>query len=96
MTDKVMPSQTFTASGSVGAGNSVYHGYTVTTVTATGPINIRRGSVSGQIIDVIPAATAVGTTKHLANGIAVGGDAVSGIFVEFNGGATGGVLIHYR
>ncbi len=95
MAEKVYPSASLTASGTVGLNNAVYYGYTVTVVTATGPINIRRGSVSGQIIDVIPAATAAGTTKHLANGLAVGGD-VAGIFVEFNGGATGTVVIHYE
>ncbi len=95
MSEKVYPSATLTASGTVGSNNAVYYGYTVTTVTATGVINIRRGSVSGQIIDVIPIATAVGTTKHLSNGLAIGGD-MNGIFVEFNGGATGGVVIHYE
>lgn len=95
MADKVYPSSTLTASGLIGANNAVYHGYTVTTVTATGVINIRRGSVSGQIIDVIPIGTAVGATKSLNAGLAVGGD-MNGIFVEFNGGATGGVVIHYR
>lgn len=92
---KVTPSVTLTASGLVGANNAVYHGYTVTTVTATGAINIRRGSVSGQIIDVIPASTAVGSTKSLNKGLAVGGD-MPGIYVEFNGGATGGVVIHFE
>lgn len=94
MSEKVYPSPTLTASGLVGQNNAVYYGYTVTTVTATAAINIRRGSVSGQIIDVIPSGTAAGTTKHLANGMAVGGDQ-AGIFVDFNG-ATGAVVIHYE
>ncbi len=94
MADKCYPSSTLTASGLVGSNNAVYHGYTITTVTATAAINIRRGSVSGQIIDVIPSGTAAGATKSLNAGLEVGGGS-AGIFVDFNG-ATGGVVIHYR
>lgn len=89
---KITPSASLTASGLVGQGNAVYHGYTVTVVTATAAINIRRGSVSGQIIDVIPSGTAAGSTKHLDHGLAVGPD---GIYVDFNG-ATGTVVLHYQ
>lgn len=92
--EKIYPSATLTASGSVGGESGpVYYGYTVTTTTATGAINIRRGSVSGQVIDVIPATTAAGTTKQLPNGLAVTGGP---IFVEFNGGATGAIVVHYE
>ena len=94
MTEKVNPSATLTASGTVGANNAVYYGYTVTVATATAAINIRRGSVSGQIIDVIPSGTTAGTTKQTANGLAIGGDQ-AGIFVDFNG-ASGSVVIHYE
>jgi hypothetical protein len=70
----------------------VYYGYSVVVVTAVGVINIRRGSVSGQIIDVIPSGTAAGAGRSLAHGL----QAEGGIYVEFNGGATGSVVIHYE
>lgn len=92
--EKVYPSPSLTASTAVGLNNAVYYGYTVTVTTATGAINIRRNNASGQIIDVIPAATAAGVSKQFNNGIAVGGE--GGIFVEFSGGATGTVVIHYE
>jgi hypothetical protein len=88
---KCYPSPSLAASGAVGGRNSVYHGYTITVVTATAAINIRDGSVSGQIIDVIPAATAVGTTKYLADGVTID----DGIFVDFNG-ASGTVVVLYE
>lgn len=88
---KVKPSQNFTASGLLdGAGN--YVGYTVTVVTAVGAINVRRGSATAQIVDVIPVATAAGATKSLSFPMQMDG----GIFVEFSGGATGTVVIHYE
>lgn len=92
--ERVLASPSLTTSGLVGgaSSSSVYHGYTVTVVTATGAINIRKGSVSGQIVDVIPATTAVGTSKSLGHGLQCEG----GIYVEFNGGATGTVVIHYE
>jgi hypothetical protein len=90
--ERVLPSASLTASGQVAkdSGN-VYCGYTVTVVTAVGAINIRKATIAGQIIDVIPSATAVGATKALSFGLQCDG----GIFVEFNGGATGTVVIHY-
>jgi hypothetical protein len=80
-----------TASGAVGGKPGVYHGYTITVVTATAAINIRNGSASGQIIDVIPSATAVGSTKYNSDGIAIDG----GIWVDFNG-ASGTVVVLYE
>lgn len=88
---KIKPSSSLTASAQVGQENAVYHGYTVTAVTATAAINIRKGSSTGQIVDVIPAATAAGTTKAYNNGIAMDG----GLFVDFNG-ATGTLVINYE
>lgn len=90
--EKVLPSASLTASALVKEGLAVYYGYTVTVATATGPINIRNGSVSGQIVDVIPATTAAGSTKALPNGLSLD----DGLFAEFNGGATGTVVIHYE
>ena len=91
--ERVLASPTMAASGLVGgaSSSSVYYGYTVTVVTATAAINIRRGSSSGQIIDVIPSATAAGATKSLAHGIQCEG----GIYFDING-ATGSVVIHYE
>lgn len=83
----------FTASGQVVVGSEgVYHGFTVTVVTAVGAINIRKASVTGQIIDVIPSATAVGSRFYYQDGISC----ESGLFVEFNGGATGTVNVLYE
>ncbi len=91
--NKCNASPTLTASGQVVVGSEhVYHGYTVTVVTATGAINIRMGSSSGQIVDVIPAATAVGAHR----GIVVGPQMRGGIYVEFAGGATGSVVVLYE
>jgi hypothetical protein len=94
--ERVLAAPTLTASGLVAGPNppsssQVYYGYTITTVTATAAINIRRGTVSGQIIDIIPSGTAAGATKSLAHGL----QAEGGIYVDFNG-ASGGVVVHYE
>ena len=88
---KAKPSASLTASAQVGQENAVYYGYTVTVVTATAAINIRKGSSTGQIIDVIPIATAAGATKDYGLGVACDG----GLFVDFNGG-TGTLVIRYE
>lgn len=87
---KIKASASLTADAQVGLENTVYYGYTVTVTTATAAINIRRTSDAGQIIDVIPATTAAGTTKHIDNGIGV-----DALFVDFNS-ASGTVVIHYE
>lgn len=89
---KVKATTGLTASAAVGQNNGVYHGFHVIVATATGPINIRETNASGRIIDVIPASSAVGTRYVNEDGIAVDG----GIFVEFNGGATGTVVVLYE
>jgi hypothetical protein len=89
---KTKPSASLTASAQVGQENTAYYGYTVTVVTAVGAINIRKTSITGQIIDVIPSATAAGATKDYSLGIAMDG----GLFVEFAGGATGTVVVRYE
>lgn len=88
---KTYASASLTASGQVGSNNAVYYGYTVTVVTATAAINIRKNSLTGQIIDVIPAATAAGANRSLSYGTACDG----GLFVDFNG-ATGTLVINYE
>jgi hypothetical protein len=94
-------SQVFSASGRVGmpAARNDYFGYIVTVTTATGAINIREAMnasgdeiTNGPIIDVIPAGTAAGGGGVLTEGI----NANRGIYVEFNGGATGTVRVLYR
>lgn len=87
---KIKASASITADAQVGQENAVYFGYTVTVVTASAAINIRRTSDAGQIIDVIPSGTAAGTSKHFANGIHT-----DALFVDMNG-ATGTVVIHYQ
>lgn len=91
MSAKVKPSASLTASAQVGQENAVYHGYTVTVTTAVAAINIRKGSLTGQIVDVIPSATAAGATKTLNRGLAMD----SGLFVDFATG-TGTLVIHYE
>jgi hypothetical protein len=91
--ERILASPTMTASGLVGgpSSSSVYYGYNCTVVTATAAINIRKGSVSGQIVDVIPVGTTAGTTKGTPHGLQMEG----GIFVDFNGG-TGSLVIRYE
>jgi hypothetical protein len=81
------------ASGQVSStSTSTYHGYLCTVVTATGVINVRMGSSTGQIVDVIPAATAAGARGTIATGAQMTG----GIYVEFVGGATGTLTILFE
>lgn len=89
---KAKPFGGISANQLVGQGNTVYHGFSVTTVTATGVINIRDGSITGTIIDVVPIGAAVGATDYMSDGIQCNG----GIFVEFNGGATGTLTLYYE
>jgi hypothetical protein len=88
---KVKASASLTASAQVGQENAVYYGYTVTVVTAAAAINIRKGSASGQIIDVIPSATAAGASKDRSLGVQCDG----GLFFDMNG-ATGTVVVFYE
>jgi hypothetical protein len=76
----------------IGQSNSVYYGYNCTVITAVGAINIRKTSITGQIIDVIPSGTLAGASKDFSYGSAMDGP----IFVEFAGGATGTVVIKYE
>jgi hypothetical protein len=88
---KVKPSASLSASAQVGQENAVYYGYTVTVVTAVAAINIRKTSLTGQIIDIIPSGTAAGATKDYSLGIQCDG----GLFFDLNG-ATGTVVIRYE
>lgn len=85
-------SAVLTASGAVCANDGAYVGYVVSVVTAAGTIFVRDGTgVGGTIIDVIPAATAVGASRNLSRPIRFR----TGLYVEFNGGATGSVTFFY-
>lgn len=88
MSEKRTP-VTVSASGLVGVPGQGYGGYTVTTVTATAALQIRDGSSTGQVLDSIPAGTAVGTTKSLNVAL----KATNGVYFFLNGG-TGAVVLH--
>lgn len=88
---KAKASASLTASGQVGQENAVYYGYTVTVVTATAAIYVRKGTSTGQIIDVIPSGTAAGASKDRSLGVQMDG----GLFVDFNG-ATGTVVVFFE
>ncbi len=79
------------ASGQVKSGIAAYHGYIVTTVTATAAINIRDGGSSGTIVDVIPSGTAAGASKTYMNPVAINGP----LYFDLNG-ATGAVNVLYE
>lgn len=71
-------------------GPCKYFGFIVTTVTATGVIQIR-DSVSagtGLVIDVIPIATAVGTVRYFNEPIRFS----TGLTFDLNGG-TGAITL---
>lgn len=88
---KTYASDTLTASAQVGQKNAAYHGYVVTVVTATAAINIRKNSLTGQIIDVIPIGTVAGASKSYSYPIGMD----TGLFVDFNGGS-GSVVVLYE
>jgi uncharacterized membrane protein len=91
--ERVLASGPLTASATVAKDSSnVYYGYTVLVVTAVGSINIRKTSQTGLIMDIIPAATVAGSARSLAHGLQCEG----GIYVEFAGGATGTLIVHFE
>lgn len=80
-----------TANGSVKGVAGAYHGYIVTTATATAAITLYDNtSAAGTVIDVIPATTAAGTRGILAQPV----PCTNGIYAQF-GTATGTVLFLY-
>ena len=98
LTESVMAkanhSAAITADALVYTGQTTYRGFTITVVTAVGTIDIRDGVAAGGgvIIDTIPAATAAGTRVEKVVGVIC----ETGIYVDFNGGATGTVVVHYE
>lgn len=73
-----------TATTVAAKGPCNYFGFIITTVTAVATIQIRDAdaAATGRIIDVIPAATAVGTVRYFSKPI----DFNLGLTVDFNGG----------
>jgi hypothetical protein len=62
-----------TATGVVGAGNTKFWGYTVTTALSAATVTLTETS-SGVVLDVIAASTAAGTTKMLPTPIRLAGN----------------------
>lgn len=83
-----------TADTLVKTGQCIYRGYHINVVTATGTIDIRDGTSAGggTVLETIPIATAVGTRREYSVGVACD----NGIYVDFNGGATGTVIVLYE
>lgn len=78
--------KSLTATGVVSPNDGTYSGYVVTTALNANAITIydNASAASGTIIDVIPASTAAGTTKNLANPIRV----KNGVYASFGGTGT--------
>jgi hypothetical protein len=98
LTDAVMAKATHSAAitgdSLVKTGQTIYRGFTITVVTAVGTIDIRDGIAAGGgvIIDTIPLGTAAGTRVEKNVGIIC----ETGIYVDYNGGATGTVVVLYE
>ena len=98
LTDIVMAKAThssaITADALVKTGQCTYRGFTITVVTAVGTIDIRDGTSAGggTVIDPIPIATAAGTRIEKTVGVIC----ETGLYVDFNGGATGTVIVLYE
>lgn len=79
-----------TATGQVSNNPGYYWGYTVTTALSAAAVTLQDGlTAAGDVIDVIPASTAAGTTKTLATPIRC----TAGIYATVAG--TGTVLFLY-
>ena len=98
LTENVMAkanhSAALTADALVKTGAATYRGFTITTVTAVGTIDIRDGITAGGgvIIDTIPVATAAGTRVERTVGVTC----ETGLYVDFGAGATGTVILLYE
>lgn len=98
LTDLVMAkanhSAAITNDALVRTGQCTYRGYTITVVTAVGTIDIRDGTSAGggTVIDTIPVATAAGTRVEKTVGVIC----ETGLYVDFNGGATGTLVVLYE
>ena len=91
---KVNHSSAITGDTLVKTGQATYRGFTITVVTAVGTIDIRDGTSAGAgtVIDTIPVGTAAGTRVEKTVGVIC----ETGIFVDYNGGATGTLVVLYE
>jgi hypothetical protein len=91
---KANHSSAITGDALVKTGQCTYRGFTITVVTAVGTIDIRDGTSAGggTVIDTIPIATAAGTRIEKTVGVIC----ETGLYVDFNGGATGTVIVLYE
>lgn len=80
-----------TETGAVKAESGYYHGYTVTVALSAAAVTLydSASAASGTIVDVIPASTAIGSTKTLTTPIKL----TNGLYASFAG--TGTVLFLY-
>lgn len=93
MSSALPDSLALTATQAVKTGGGEFYGYNVTVVTATGAINFYDNtSAAGKVLASIPASTAVGSSFLPPNGLRF----KTGLFVDFAGGATGTVLVHFK
>lgn len=98
LTDDVMPtanhSAAITADALVKTGQVIYRGFNVTVTTAVGTIDVRDGTSAGggTIIDQIPMGTVAGTSYVAPLGVIC----ETGIYLDFNGGATGTVVVLFE
>jgi hypothetical protein len=91
---KAVHSPALTADALVKTGQGTYRGISITATTAGAAIDIRDAVAAGAgtIIDTIPAGTAAGT--YIEN--VVGVTCETGIYVDYNVGATGTVVVLYE
>jgi len=98
LTDAVMAkanhSAAITGDALVKTGQTTYRGFTITVTTAVGTIDIRDGTSAGTgvIIDTIPVGTAAGIRVEKTVGVIC----ETGIYVDYNGGATGTLVVNYE
>lgn len=93
MSDIIPQYKSVAATTVVVKGRGRYHGYIVTTVTATAALQIRDATAAGggTVIDTIPVGTAIGSRGLLPRPIPV----ESGLVFDLNGG-TGGITLLYE
>ena len=91
---KANHSAAITADALVKTGQAVYRGFTITTATAVGIIEIRDAvsAGTGVVIDTIPAGAAAGTRVEKNIGIVC----ETGLYVDFGAGSTGTIILHYE
>ena len=77
--------KSITATGQVSGQPGYYWGYVVTATLSAAPVTLQDGlTAAGDVIEVIPASTAAGTTKTLASPIRCN----AGIFATVAGTGT--------